>query len=557
MKPMSSISSKIFVAGGVMASLLASHSALAEQKSRDQRKAGQEVYVNLGDEPPSMDPTKQADTVSAFWLGHIFEGLMTYDKAGNVVPGTAESMKVSDDKKTYTFKIRGNAKWQDGVAVKAQDFVFTWRRLVDPTYASEYSFIATSAAILNAEEILAKKLPKEQLGVKAIDDSTLEVKLSHPVPYFDSLMAFQVFFPVREDLVKKFGEKFAVTPESMVGNGPFKLVSWSKEQSMRLEKAPTYWNAAAIKITAIENPAIVKDLQANFNNFQTGGVDVAGVGQTELIKQAQDAKLKIETYLTGCIDFIEINTREGRPFASKDLRLAVRDGISRNEFISKIVGTPGYKPAFGIIPDYMPASKPGSTYRKEAPFSFKDADTAGAKKLVESYLKSSKQAKVPSFTILAGDSSRAKKYVEYYQNELSKLLKTEVKVETVPFKTRLQKTRDHQFDLVMGGWCPDYRDAMTFADLYTTKNENNNSGFSSKEYDSLIEQAANEVDLAKRTQIFAKAEKLLAGEAPIVTEDLGGNAYVVSSGLQGVVRRIFSADPDFRYAEWTAGKASH
>jgi oligopeptide transport system substrate-binding protein len=474
---------------------------------------------------------------------------MTYDKNGAVVPGAAESVKVSDDKKTYTFTIRKDARWHDGKAVTAADFEFTFKRLVDPAFASEYSFIATAAGIVNAGEVINKKLPKEQLGVKALDERTLEIKLQGPIPYLDSLLAFQVFYPVRKDLVEKFGDKFSIDPASIVGNGPFKLASWQKEQSLRIEKADTYWNAAAIKLHAIESPTMVKDAQANFNNFQTGGIDLATTSVPEIIKQAQDAKLKIQTYLTGCVDYMTFNTRAGRPFEVKGARLAVRDGISRQEYVNKIVGVPGYKPIYGIVPDYMPGSKAGSTYRKEAPLKGKDGDL----KAVAEHLKG---AKVKPFTILSGDSSRAKKYAEYWQNALAKLLSTEVKIESVPFKTRLQKQNDGDYDVALAGWCPDYRDAMTFMDLQTTKNENNVSGWSNKAYDALIEKAGAEADLEARVKAFAEAEKILFDEAPIVTEDQSGGAYVVAPKLTGVRRAAFGPDPDFRFAEWSS-KTAH
>lgn len=530
-------------------------SASAEQKSREQRRAAQEIYWSSGDEPPSMDPTKQADTVSAMWLGHIYEGLMTYDQSGNVVLGTAEKMDISADKKTYTFKIRKTAKWHDGKAVTAHDFEYSLKRLVDPAYASEYAFIAAVASIENAEEITAKKKPVDSLGVKVVDDHTLEIKLTRPVPFFDSLMAFQIFYPVRKDVVEKFGPKFATVAESIVGNGPFKVASWSREQSMRLEKAPTYWNAKAIKLAAIESPAMVKDTQANFNNFQTGGIDFTRVISPEVIKQAQDAKLKINTFPSGCLAYMELNTREGKLFSNADLRKAMEIGINRNEFVSKIVGVPGYKPAFGIVPDYMPGSKAGTSFRKEAPLSLKDADIMGAKKHIDAYTKASGQAKIPGFTILAGDSTRAKKYAEYWQSTLAKLYSTEVKIETVPFKTRLQKTRDGQFDLVLAGWCPDYRDAMTFADLFTSKNENNNTGWKSPKVDEAIEAARNEVDLAKRIKLINDAEKVLLEEAPIVVTDQSGEPYITAEGLKGVRRGQFGVDPDFRYANWDSSVA--
>ena len=528
----------------------------ADQLSRDQRRAANEVYLSAGDEPPSMDPTKQADTLSGFWLGHIYEGLLIYDANGNVAPGAAESFKVSEDKKTWTFTIRKNARWHDGKAVSAKDFVFAWQRLVDPAYASEYAFIATVAALANAEDIISKKLPKEKLGVKATDDHTLVVSLTRPVAFFDSLMAFQVFFPVREDVVKKFGDKFAAGQESIVGNGPYKLSAWAKEQSMRIEKADSYWNAAKIKIKAISSPSMVKDTQANYNNFQTGGIDMVSTGTPEVIKQAQDAKHRVQSFPSGCVSYFTLNTRPGKAFANQDLRQAIQIGINRSEFVNKIIGVPGYKPTYGIVPDYLPGSKNGSTYRKEAPLPFKDADLASATKHLDAYRRATGIKQVPPFTILAGDSSRAKKYAEYFQNALSKLLGTTVKIENVPFKVRLQKTRDAQFDMTMAGWCPDYRDAMTFMDLFTSKNENNNTGWANKAYDTLIEKAADEPDLAARVRIFAQAEKLLVSEAPIVSTDQSGGAYVLAPGLTGVRRAVFGTDPDFRNASWARPEAS-
>lgn len=518
--------------------------------SREQRQAAQEIYWSALDEAPSMDPTKQADSVSSVWLGHVFEGLMTYDVAGNVVPGTAESFDVSADKKTYTFKIRKDAKWHDGKAVRAQDFVYTFRRIVDPAYASEYAFIADVAGLQNAADITAKKMPLDKLGVRAIDDHTLELKLSRPVTFLPSMMAFQIFYPVREDIVKKYGDRFATVTESIVGNGPFRLVSWQKEQNMRIEKFPQYWNAKAIHITAIDSPAMVKDAQGNFNNFATGGIDASLTNSPELMKQAQDKRLRVESYATGCTSYTQLNVRKGALFENRDLRLAVRDGSNRREFVSKIIGIPGSKPAFGIVPDFMPGAKAGSTYRREAPLQVKDGDIAAAKQHLAAYTKATGK-KVPSFTILAGDTSRAKKYAEYWQNALAKLLDTTVKIENVPFKTRLQKMRDGQFDAVLAGWCPDYRDPMTFMDLMTTKNENNNSGWSHPQFDALIEKANNEPDAEKRVALMHEAEKILVEESPIVSTDQRSETYVVADGLTGVRRRAIGADWDFRFAKWT------
>ena len=529
--------------------------AFAQSKNQAERRAAQEVFFSSQDEPPSMDPTKQADAVSNIWLVHMFEGLMTFDKNDEVVLGTAEKMDVSADGKTYTFTIRSNAKWQDGKPVTAHDFEYAFKRLVNPTYASEYSFIAETAQIVNAKDIIAKKMPLDSLGAKAIDDKTFQVQLNAPVTFFPSLMAFNTFYPIRKDLAEKFGDKFATNAESLVGNGAFRLAKWQKEASMRIEKAPTYWNAKSIKITAIESPVMIKDAGANYNLFRTGGIDMVGL-DAERLKQAQKDKLPIKSFSDGGVFFLELNQRDGKLFANEKLRKAVQLGINRREFINKISAIPGDLAAYGLVPDYMPGDKKGSKYRKQNALKLKDSDVATAKQLVKEYLAETKQAKVPGFTILTGDSSTAKRDSEYYQQTLSKLFDTEVKVDSVPFKTRLQKMRDSQFDLVLAGWGPDYMDAMTFMDLFMSTNENNHGAFNDKNYDDLVSQAMVSGDPSARMNLFKQAEKILiTDKAGVIPYHQRSKAYSVTNGLQGVRRSQVGADIDFRFANWSNAAA--
>jgi oligopeptide transport system substrate-binding protein len=528
-------------------------SASAQQSTQADRRNKQEVFLNLGDEPPSMDPNKQVDAVSYFWLGHLYEGLMSTDKSGNIVPGTASHVAVSDGGKTYTFTIRPTAKWQDGKKVTAKDFEYAFQRLVDPAFASEYSFIAETAQILNAKDVIKKKKPVSELGVKAVNDSTLVIKLENPVAFFKSMMSFQAFFPVRKDIVEKYGDKFSTNVESVIGNGPFKLVSWKKESSMRMEKSSTYWNAAAVKLRAIEAPVMLKDTGAAFNNFRTGGIDITGLDK-ERLETAQRERLQVKNFADGAVFYLELNQRSGKIFSNVKLRQALRIAINRREYINKISGVPGDKPAYGIVPDYMPgAVKP---YRQEAKLEFRDGDLNGAKKLVKEYLSETKQGKVPPFSILAGDSTNAKKDAEYFQDVMKKIFETDVKIDSVPFKTRLQKQRDGQFDIVVGGWGPDYLDPMTFMDLFTTSNDNNRSGYSNKTYDDLIAKAQRSANPAERVKLFHEAEKLvILNDAPIVPFLQRGRAYLLAEGLQGVRRNQIGQDPDLRYASWTGASA--
>ncbi len=511
-----------------------------DQLSRQERRAAQALYWNAGDEPPSMDPTKQADSVSGFWLGHIYEGLTRTDAQGVLVGGAAESFTHTPDFKQWTFKLRKNGTWHDGKQVTAHDFVYAWQRLVNPDYASEYSFIAISAGLANATEIIERKKPVTDLGVSAIDDFTLQVSLTNPVPYFASLSSFQVFFPVRKDVVDAYGPLFATSAASIIGNGPFRLANWQRESSMRIVKSDSYWNRDQIKLKMISSPQMVKDSQGNFNNFLTGGIDFTGASSPEIIKQAQIAKYKIETFPTGCVSYLDLNVRAGRVFSDKLLRQELQAGVNMREYINKIIGIPGYKPATGIVPDYLPGSVPGRTYRGEV----------GAMPQAKKQANDSSKKRQGTITILAGDSGRAKKIAEYWQNRIAKILPYDILVSSVPFKTRLQKTRDGDFDLSLSGWCPDYNDPMTFMDLFTSFNDNNHTGWKHAEYDRLVLQAGTAKTLSERVKLFQEAETLLYAEAPIIPIEQSGGAYMVAPGLKGVRRQIFGADPDFRYAYW-------
>ncbi len=519
--------------------------------SQEQRKKAGEIYLNMGDEPPSMDPTKQADSLSGMWLGHLYEGLMTPDKSGKkYIPGTAESMHVSADNKTYTFKIRKNAKWHDGKPVTAQDFEYAFRRLVDPKFASEYSFIAVTAQIVGAEEIIQGKKPLTELGARALDTHTFEVKLKNAVPFFPSLMAFSVFFPVRKDIVEKFGDKFATNSDSIIGNGPFKLTKWVHEASMRAEKSSTYWNAGDVKINAIEAPVLLKDPGAAYSQFATGGLDMTGLDRDRL-KIAQQDKRSIGNYQDGSVFWLEMNQRKSALFSNIKMRQALRFALNRSELVNKVLAVPGTKPAFGLVPEYMPGGKPGSTFRKESSIKWKDNDSTTAKKFISEYLAETKQTKVPAFTILGDDGTNGKMQAEYLQSFLKKVFDTEIKIDLVPFKTRLQRMRDGQFDIVWAGWGPDYLDSMTFMDLFMSNNENNHGEFKDAKFDKMIVAAQQEADAAKRIQLLVAAEKYLIDEqSAVVPYYQRARAYVSSEGLQGFLRLQVGADPNFRYASW-------
>jgi oligopeptide transport system substrate-binding protein len=518
--------------------------------NQSQRMASQVVSLNYLTEPDTMDVNRMVAGPSYLWLGHMYEGLMTTDAKGKLVPGQAEKMQVSADGKTYTFTLRSNALWHDGKPVRAQDFVTSWQRLVDPVYASDYSFIAETAQLLNAAEIIRKEKPKESLGVKAQDERTLVVTLRNPAPYFAELTGFQTFFPVRQDLLEKFGDRFATNKESLIGNGPFKMVAWQHEKGMRLEKFQDYWNAKAIKLSAIEAPMAVQDRISELNVFRTGGFDFITLADNSF-KQATLEKLQPKSRSSGSITYLEFNTRPGRLFEDVRLRKAIQMGISRREFVSKIYGTPGDKPAFGLIPATLNGSTQGKSFRKEFPMPVEDEKLKEAQNLVQEASQKWHGKSAPNVVYLAGDTPNAKRYSEYFQQKFGNILGLKVNVDSIAFKARQQRQRDGAFDITMYSWQADYADPQSFVELFSTGSGANHTGWTSPIFDDLLARARVSNDNAERMKLFAEAENLVIKKEAIIAPIVeNSSAWLEASGLRGVRRPSLGFDPDLRFAYW-------
>jgi len=232
-------------------------------------------YLRLAQdvELASMDQHVATDGLSFETIAATIEGLYSMDKDGNLIPAIALSDEASEDGLTYTFKLREDAKWSNGDLVTAKDFVFSWRRLVDPATASEYNFIADVAGLKNAAKITSGELPKEELGVEAVDEYTLKVTLERPTPYFRSLTAFGPFAPLNEKFVTEKGDKYALEPGDLLSNGPFKMVEWNKGYGYKLDKNSDYYDASNVKIDGLEY-RIIKDSQTAALKFDSNELDV-------------------------------------------------------------------------------------------------------------------------------------------------------------------------------------------------------------------------------------------------------------------------------------------
>lgn len=495
------------------------------------KASGQTLKAQLDVEVASMDPQIATDGASFEVIADVTEGLYSVDKAGSPILALAKDAKKSADGLSYTFTLK-DAKWSNGTAVTAKDFVFAWRRLVDPKTASEYAFIAGVAGIKNADDIAAGKKKIEELGVTAKDDKTLVVELSHPVSFFESLMAFPSFLPVNEDFFKQAGDKFATSPETILSNGPFKIKSYEPAAtSIALEKNPTYWDAGAVKLGGIQYQ-VIKEAQQAMLSYKNGDIDIANLSgeQVEQFKGDPEFHTNAEGYLW----YISPNTKV-KGLENVNLRKALALSYDKKAIVDNILKD-GSTVADFAIPALLATGPDGKDFRATTG-TYLSTDKA---KALEYYNKAKQELGKSSFsyTLIVEDTESAQNVAQFIQSEIQKTLPgVTIKLETMPKKNRLERMRQGQYDLGLTRWGPDYADPMTYLDMWITGASNNSGKWSNADYDAIIKSAKEgelSLDPAKRWEALKKAEGMVMDEAVILPVYQKGSAVMIKKNVTGV-----------------------
>ena len=517
---------------------------LAACGSKKDTKASGELKVvryNLQSNPPALDPALTTDSVSGNVLGHAMEGLTTLGPDGNPIPGVAESW--SNDGNVWTFKLRKDAKWHNGDSVVAGDFVAAWERALNPETASEYSYIMYP--IKGAQEYNEGKTKDfSTVGVKAEDDYTLVVEVKEPVTYMASLVSFYTFLPMNQNFYEEHLDGYATSSEAFLGNGPYKLTAWEFENKIILEKADNYWNKDSIKIDKIEM-IMINDVSAGYKAYQNDELDFTIIPADDLLKLL-DSPERV-SWDDGSVWYLGFNTTK-QFLSNKNIRKAFALAIDRQTFIDRIRNGAG-----AAAESFVSASIPGKNgfFREDYP----QADyglTYNPEKAKEYLALGMKELGIttaPKLSLLTSNSDVAMKDAQYYQEQIKVNLGVEMTLEPVTFQIRIQRTTAKDYDIVYAGWGPDYNDPMTFLDMWLKDSGQNNSGWFSSEYDSLILSAKNDADADRRMDTLAKAEKLLMDELPIAPTFYRYRNAVVKPRVKGVVVRAKSPDVDFRFAD--------
>ncbi len=498
------------------------------------------ITVNLGSEPADLCSITTTDTLSGSILRHVIENLVELDENDKVIPGCATDWTVSDDGLTYTFNIRQGMKWSNGEPVTAKDFVFAWTSLLDPSFASEYAYFGY--IFKNGQKFNNGEVTADQLGFKAVDDYTLEVTLENPTAYFLDTLAFYVLAPVNEKAYKEFGTAYATDADKIVTNGPFKLDSWEHESKIVMSKNPDFYDAAKVNVDQI-TWLMINDTNAALNSFKAGECDIVGINGDQL-KMMQGEGFPTFNYDDGSCFYLEYNMTD-KYLANVNLRTAITYAVDKQAFIDSIVKN-NSKPATGFTATAI--NGVNGKFHDEVGDTVPVVDVEKAKEYYQKALSELGTDKI-QLTMICDDSDTAIKNAAFVQEQLKTNLGLEITVESMPFKSRLDRMTNKDFSIVFAGWGPDYNDPQTFLDMFETGNGNNHTSYSDADYDALLNKVRTTLDASERMGYLADMEKKLMTDLPIGPVYWRCRDYVVSGKIaSGVVRTAFQ-DMNYRYVK--------
>lgn len=497
--------------------------------TKDEKLADkQELTLATGSDVLTMDPAMASSTPN--WAGQalVYENLVSVvaNETGgtSIVPGVAESWDVSDDGLVYTFHLRKDAKWADGVPVTAKDFEYTWRRTFDQATGASYTWMVEDV-IKNGSKVYAGELPLEELGVKAIDESTLEITLESPSPFFLQFAGFPTYCPVREDLIAKFGSEYGSSPDKTVGNGPFILKTWNPGASMIYEKNDTYWNKDEVYLTKVTRQ-IIKEVNAVAQALLANEVDVAGldnpqwnavVDATGIYNVNEMPSPAIENFIFNCSDPILKNQK---------IRLAISLAFDREKYNDEALEKVDI-PAYSMVPlcvsvgnlNYAEAVKNENEYIKAL------RDKNDPKKLLLEGMKElglgDDPSKLEIHYMTRGTTEFSKKTAEWMKQFLEADLGIKFIIDMTEWNIMYDLIDSGDYQIAQGGWTADYNDPSNFLDNYHYE-----KGYygeakihwaddKAKEYAKLVDDAKATNDDQERADLYAKAEKILLEQSPV------------------------------------------
>lgn len=499
--------------------------------------------------PTTLDPTK-GKSIGDNEIQHAITEGLTRNTAGDVKPGIAESWDESEDGLTYTFHLRKDAKWSDGEPITAADFEYSWKRLVNPETASPYAFIGD--CLKNGQAIEQGKMDVEELGVKAVDDTTLEVTLEHPTSYFLSLIGSSgQYAPLRQDIVEKYGTDFAATSEKNVYSGPFVMTS-SEDNVWTFEKNDNYWDKDSInldkcELNYVENP----DTQLSM--YEAGDLDYVQVPTAYV----SDYKDKADVFANGNVDFCYINSKSDNPvLGNKNFRLALNYALNRNDY-NKLANADTYTAFNGLVFPGLQAK--GTTYGEAYDLNSYSYPLDGDQDKATEYLNAAMQelgiANASDITVevVTTDADSSKRIVETLQEQWQNALGINVKIRQVTYADIYGKVfPEHDYEIGYGGWGSDYDDPYSYLELFKSDSSYNYSQYENPEVDQLLIASQDEPDTDKRMDELNQAEQDILADGAFVPLQARNIYYMLDDDTTGINFYYCSLNIDWVYADVNA-----
>ncbi|HEU5014129.1 MAG TPA: peptide ABC transporter substrate-binding protein [Roseiflexaceae bacterium] len=503
------------------------------------------LRMAIGSEPDNMDPQKASFVGEIQFIMMNWQALMTFDKDMKPIPGAAESVEPSADGKTYTFKLRANSKYSDGSPLTAKNFEYAWKRVADPRTGGEYQFIGcdiiqgynefaanvcqgksmTETMALNLDQL------RDQMGVKAIDDNTLEVKLVNPAPYFLSIAALWVGVPTREQDAQDETNLATAVPANYIGNGPFKLTDHQPDVSATFEKNENYQGPLGpVKLDKI-TIRVIKESQIAFQAYQNGELDINGVAPEDLSTVQGDATLskQVIDMPNNCTFYLGFNNAKP-PFDNIKVRQAFAQAVDREAWVRDVQQGLG-APTQSFIPEGMPG------YMKSDQWAF---DPAKAKQTLADAGFANGQG-LPPIKLTFSSSARNKVRFEFLANQFKQNLGIDAQLDPVDPTAYTALTKDPETvpQMFYLGWCADFPDPQNWltAVFKTGGSSAARIGFSNADYDKLVSEADMEQDPQKRAELYDQAQKLLIDQAPvafIASQNSNSNKVLVKPYVKGI-----------------------
>ena len=503
----------------------------SEADTTQEAAAGEKILsVQIGPDPETIDPALSSAVDGGNMLLHSFECLLALDQEGNIVPGQAETWEVSEDKLTWTFKLREGLKWSDGTPLTANDFVYSWKRVCDPNTAAPYAETVLGM-VAGYDKAIEGDL--DALQVVAEDDLTLVVTLANPCPYFDSLAAFPTLSPVQQATIEANGDAWAVTPETYISNGAFYVSEWVPGSHILMSKNPNYWNAQAIKLDGIKFN-LIEDANAAYSAYQTGEVLMIKEVPTEEIPSLEgNAEFHIEPIIGTY--YINLNTQR-EPFDNPLVRKALSLAIDREYVAGTIMqGTytaagnfmgPGWKDAEG---QFIDNANGGQPYIDNSNY---EANLEEAKKLLAEAGYPNGEG-FPAISYSTNNMAYHMAVAEYLQQAWGELGIT-VDVDEVEWASFTPMRRNGEYDAARNGWVGDYADPSNMLELMYSTNGNNDGKYSNPDFDKAIETSRTTTDTKARFEALHTAEDILMEDTACIPLAYYNDYWLQSEKITGM-----------------------